>query len=191
MKLKKINNLVMAALFSALICLATLLITVGSPIAGGYINLGDCFVFSTIIVLPMGYSMLAAGIGSALADLISGHAIYSPASFVIKALMALVAWLIYSDTKKKFALPEKSYSVSDKKKKANSRKMLLLKIISSFTAEIIMCAGYFAYEALILGYGMGAVTNIPMNAIQAIAGMIFSVILSTAFEKSKIISKFR
>ena len=156
----------MAALFSALICIATFFITVGAPVAGGYINIGDCFVFAAIIVLPKGYSMLAAGIGSALADLIGGHAIYAPASFVIKALMALAAWLIYSKSKKK----------------------IFSKAVASFAAEIIMCAGYFAYEALILGYGLGAAGNLIPNAIQAVFGIILSVILASAFEKSKIIS---
>lgn len=193
MKLRKVNNLVMAALFAALICIATMFLTIGSPIANGYINIGDSFVFSTIAVLPMGYSMLAAGIGSALADLITGHAIYAPASFVIKALMALVAFEIYKRMTKdiKPNLKKKSYSVSEKKKKAALKKLVLSKIIASFVAELFMCAGYFAYESVILSYGLSAVGNLIPNAVQAAVGIILSVILATAFEKSKIIAKFR
>ena len=39
--------------------------------------------------------MAAAGIGSMMADLFSGYAVYAPATFVIKALMALAAYLLY------------------------------------------------------------------------------------------------
>lgn len=193
MKIKKVTNLVTAALLAALICVATIFMTIGSPVANGYINIGDCFVFATIVILPLGYAMLAAGIGSALADLISGHAIYIPATFVIKVLMALAAGLIYSAMKKKFApdFGDKLYSVSEKQKKSRSKKLFLFKIIASTAAEIIMCAGYFAYEALALGYGLSAVGNLIPNAVQGAAGIILSVILATAFEKSKVIAKFR
>lgn len=183
MKLKKVNSLVLAALFSALICIATVFLTVATPIASGYINIGDCFVFASIILLPTGYSMLCAGIGSALADLISGHAIYSPASFVIKALMALVAHLIY--TKAKNAIVSKPHN------KKNNTILLFSKLLASFVAESIMCFGYFAYEALIFGYGLSASANLIPNAVQAVVGIILSVVLATAIEKSKIISKFR
>lgn len=183
MKLKKVNNLVLAALFSALICVATVFLTVSTPIAGGYINIGDCFVFASIIILPAGYSMLSAGIGSALADIISGHAIYSPASFVIKALMALAAGLIY--TKSKNAI------ISEKAIKHRKTRLIFSKLAAAFVAECIMCAGYFVYEALILGYGLSAIGNLFPNAVQGVTGIILSVVLATAFEKSKVISKFR
>lgn len=39
------------------------------------------------------YGTIAAGLGPALADIFSGYVVYAPATFVIKALMALVAYL--------------------------------------------------------------------------------------------------
>ena len=40
---KAIRTLVLAALFAALTCVATMVIQIPSPM-NGYVNLGDCFV---------------------------------------------------------------------------------------------------------------------------------------------------
>ena len=40
-----------------------------------------------------------------------------------------------------------------------------------------MIAGYFIYESVFLGYGLGAAAAIPGNAIQAVAGAVSSVLL--------------
>lgn len=45
----------------------------------GYVNLGDCAVLMSAWVLGPLYGGAAAGIGSALADLLSGYAHYVPA----------------------------------------------------------------------------------------------------------------
>ena len=45
---------------------------------------------------PPLYGFLAAGLGSALADIFSGYAIYAPATFLIKGLMVLAAYCIYN-----------------------------------------------------------------------------------------------
>ena len=40
---KKIRKLVLAALLAALVCVATMVVQIPSPMQG-YVNLGDCFV---------------------------------------------------------------------------------------------------------------------------------------------------
>ena len=40
-----------------------------------------------------------------------------------------------------------------------------------------MVAGYFGYEALILGQGLAAAASIPNNAVQAVVGIVLSVVL--------------
>ena len=39
-----------------------------------------------------------------------------------------------------------------------------------------MVLGYFAYEGLVLSYGIAAAASIPGNAIQGAAGMVVSVL---------------
>ncbi|MCR4656847.1 MAG: hypothetical protein K5770_11545 [Lachnospiraceae bacterium] len=42
----------------------------------------------------------------------------------------------------------------------------MAQIIGSIVAEVIMIAGYFAYESTVLGYGLAASASIVSNAVQ-------------------------
>lgn len=159
------KNIVMAALMAALTCIATMIIHIPSPLKG-YINLGDCIVLSAGWILSPAYGFLAAGLGSALADLFSGYVIYAPATFIIKGLMAVIAFYGFQMLHKKLV---NFYS----------------RIISGSAAEIVMILGYFVFEGFLYGFIPSAV-NIPANAVQGIAGLIIAMILMRVFEQSKI-----
>lgn len=93
---KKIRKLVLAALLAALVCVATMVVQIPSPMQG-YVNLGDCFVLLSGWLLGPWYGFAAGGIGSMLADIFLGYAHYAPGTLVIKGVMALVAALMYED----------------------------------------------------------------------------------------------
>ena len=117
------KKIVTAALMAALACIATMIIKIPSPLKG-YINLGDCIVLASGWMFPPGYGFLAAGLGSALADVLSGYVTYAPATFVIKGLMALIAFFIFKLLHSKIGnLPSR--------------------IISGTVAEVTMILGYF------------------------------------------------
>ena len=78
------------ALFAALCCVATVLITIPLP-ASGYFNTGDVFVLLSAWCLGPIYGVAAAAIGSALGDLFLGYALYAPVTFFVKGLTAFVA----------------------------------------------------------------------------------------------------
>lgn len=160
----KTKKLVMAALMAALICIATMIIKIPSPLKG-YLNLGDGFVLVAGWILSPAYGVAAAGLGSALADIFSGYATYAPATFVIKGLMALIAFFGVKMLRKPLkALPSQ--------------------ILSGLTAEIVMVLGYFVFEGFLYGFAP-SVVNIPANGIQGIAGLILGVILIKVLEKVK------
>ena len=161
----KTKKIVMAALMAALACVATMIIKIPSPLKG-YLNLGDCIVLTAGWMLSPTYGFLAAGLGSALADVFSGYVTYAPATFIIKGLMALIAFYGFKLLNKKIG-------------KLPSR------IISGIVAEIVMILGYFVFEGFLYGFIPSAV-NIPANGVQGIAGLIIGVILIKVFEKSKI-----
>ena len=83
MKHQKLYRLVLAALFAALTFVATNIIRVPIPATDGYINLGDCVVLLGAFLLGPVYGAAAGGIGSALADILSGYAVFAPGTFVI------------------------------------------------------------------------------------------------------------
>lgn len=159
------QKMVIAALLAALTCVATMIIKIPSPLKG-YLNLGDCVVLLAGWMLPPVYGFLAAGLGSALADLFSGYVVYAPATFVIKGLMALVAYYGFKVLHKKLgSLPSW--------------------IIAGIAAEAVMILGYFVFEGFLYGFGP-SVVNIPANGVQGIAGIILGCILAKMFEKSKL-----
>ncbi len=160
----KTKKLVMAALMAALICIATMIIKIPSPLKG-YLNLGDGFVLVAGWILSPAYGVAAAGLGSALADIFSGYATYAPATFVIKGLMALIAFFGVKMLRKPLGkLPSQ--------------------ILSGLTAEIVMVLGYFVFEGFLYGFAP-SVVNIPANAIQGVAGLILGVVLIKVLEKVK------
>ena len=159
------KKIVMAAMLAALACVATMIIKIPSPLKG-YLNLGDCIVLVAGWMLSPMYGFLAAGLGSALADLFSGYVTYAPATFVIKGLMALIAFYGYKLLHNKIGnLPSR--------------------IITGIFAEIMMILGYFAFEGFLYGF-VPSLVNIPANGVQGIAGLIIGVILIKIFEKRKI-----
>ena len=159
------KKIVMAALMAALACVATMIIKIPSPLKG-YLNLGDCVVLTAGWMLSPVYGFLAAGLGSALADLFSGYVVYAPATFLIKGCMALIAYFGFRILHKR---------ISD----------LPSRIISGTAAEMLMILGYFVFEGCMYGFGP-SVVNIPANAVQGIAGLIIGIILTKVFVKSKI-----
>lgn len=155
---KKLHRLVLAALMAALTCVATNIV-IPVPMVHGYVNLGDCLVLLSAFLLGPVYGAVAAGIGSALADVFLGYLSYAPGTLFIKALMAVIAGLICRTMDKRTGT-------------------LVASLVAAVAAELIMIGGYFLYEAFLLGYGTAAATSLPGNALQGIAGMMFGCVLS-------------
>lgn len=159
------HKIVTSAMFSALICVATMIIKIPSPLKG-YINIGDCFVLLAGWALSPLYGFISAGLGSALADVLSGYVLYAPATFIIKGTMALIVY----------------YGCKILRKKLNGT---LSQIISSVVAEVFMILGYFIFEGILYGFIPSAV-NIPPNAIQGAVGLVLGCLLIKFFEKNQI-----
>ena len=98
MKLSHTKKIVFCALLTALTTVSTMVIQIPSPM-NGYVNVGDVFVlFSVYYLGPIG--VVCAGVGSALADLFSGYAIYAPATLLIKSAMAISAYYCFTSLSK-------------------------------------------------------------------------------------------
>ena len=164
MRASRWSRLVYTALFTALTTVATLVIQVPSPMSG-YVNLGDALVLLSAWILGPVYGTAAAGIGSMLADLLSGYAYYAPGTLVIKCLMAFVAAQVFLVLKDK--VKGKHFA----------------KVVSGLLAEIIMVVGYFGYAGLILGNGLSAALSIPGNLVQGGFGIVVSTVVYLALSQ--------
>lgn len=163
MKNNKVLKMVVAALLAALVYVATSIVKIPSP-TGGYTNLGDCFVLVAGWILGPVWGGLAAGVGSALTDLLGGYTHYVPGTFVIKGLDAAVAAIVFSKMKK--GLPAM--------------------ITSGIIGETIMVLGYFGYASLILGKGFGAAASIPGNIIQGVIGIVAGTAIMLIVQKTRV-----
>ena len=172
-----LKKLVLAAMFAALSCVATMVIQIPSPMSG-YVNLGDCFVLLGGIVLGPVWGFLAGGVGSMLADVISGYAHYAPGTFLIKGLMALAVVLIFKSLTNK--LPRSASYLTNKLPRSASY------LIAATASEFIMIAGYFGYASIFLGKGLAAASSIPGNIMQGIFGVVSSFLLLKVLERTKL-----
>lgn len=161
---KSVKNIVIAAFFAALVCVATIIIKVPSP--KGYINLGDGIILVAASFLSPLLAFFSAAIGSALADIFSGYIVYAPVTFLIKGLMAVLFCAVFSLLHKRL-------------KKTPSQ------IIAAIIAESFMIFGYFIFETFLYGVAI-SVVNIPLNSIQAAFGIVVGLVLTKALSKQNL-----
>lgn len=160
--------LVLTGLFAALACVATMVLVVPSP-TGGYMNLGDAVVLMGAFLLGPVYGAVAGGVGPALADLLAGYASYVPATLVIKAVMGLLAGVLYKVIGKKW----------------NGLGLL----VCAVAGEIPMVLGYWLYDGFLMKSLAGAAVGIPSNLVQAAFGIVVSVALVAALRRNHYIRK--
>ena len=156
------RKMVFLALLAALCCVATMVIPIPTP-TGGYLNAGDIVVvFAALLAGPV-WGGISAGVGSMLADILGGYAVYAPGTLLAKGLAALIAGLVFRRWKK--AIP------------------------AAICGELAMAAVYFAYEGLVLGFGLGAAVEIPGNLMQGALGVIGGTALFYALRRVPEIQK--
>ena len=165
----KTRQLVVTALMICLIVLGTLLFRLPVPMTQGYIHLGDTMICLGVMLLSKRNAAAAAGIGSAMADILGGFAFWAPWSLVIKFAMAYTAGFI----------------IEKRTLKRNSSEGRSLLYITALTAGgLVMCAGYLIAERLMYGSWAAAFIALPWNFGQFTAGIVFSLLISHALSKS-------
>ncbi len=78
-------DLAIAAVFTALVCVVTIIFSIYVPATRGFFNIGESMVFLSALLFGPFVGAFAGGIGSMLADLLLGYPHYAPATLVIKA----------------------------------------------------------------------------------------------------------
>ncbi len=153
-----LKKMVMAALLAAFACVATMSIRIPTPGTGGYIHPGDAIVILSGVILGPAWGLLAAGIGSAMADLMGGYFIYVPITFVIKGAVALAAGMIYRKIGK------------------TSKSRYAAVVLGGVADMILVAGGYFLCESVLYGAAASA-ASIPANLIQGASGLVMGVLL--------------
>ncbi len=158
------KTLVTGGLMGALICALTMFVRIPLPLASGaYVNAGDAGVYLAAALLGGWPGALAAAIGSALADLLVGAAVYIAPTFVIKGAMALLAAKLL----------------------VSGRRGIFAQTFAFGAAGLLMTAGYFMFEWVVFGFAM-AVAGLPFNLIQAVGGAVLGVAVCQAAQRLRL-----
>lgn len=167
----KSKTIAVYALMSALVTVATFAIRIPMVATDGYLNIGDGIVLFCGVAFGPAAGFIAGGIGSALADLISGYAHWILPTLLIKGAEGALAGVLF------FLL---------KKLRLNR---FLSAGIAALPSAILMVAGYFFASWIMKGSAAVAVTSLPGNAIQGGVGIALAVLLLLATSRIKSFSE--
>ena len=160
----KTKNIVITALFAALIFIATM-VHIPTGFNGGYIHIGDTFIYLAAVLLPMPYAMLSGGIGAALCDGLSGAALWVLPTLIIKPLMVLCF-------------------------KRNQEKIFSkISILSVIIAGLVGWFGYYIFGAIISGNFLAPLATFFIEMIQPIISGIIFLVVGYALDKINIKEK--
>lgn len=162
----KTTNLALTGLMAALVLIATMFFKVQIPVGGDKTMIGFANVFCVLSGMLLGpvYGGLAAGIGSALFDLMGGWASSAPVTLVTKFAMAFLCGLIVWG--------------GEKAEKAVSRV-----IAGAVTGSLAYCVLYIAYswiKQLVLGSAWQVIqlqlsVKIPVTLLNAAIADVIAV----------------
>ena len=140
-------QLTLMAVMSALVIVGTMIVQIPNAI-GGYFNVGDVMIFVSALAFNPLIGGVAGGLGSALADMLSGYLVFAPATFVIKGLEGFLAGFI-----------------ADKKS-------LYRDVLAVIIAGSVMVTGYFIAEIFLLGMGQAIAEILPNIAQVSVGGLV-------------------
>ena len=164
---ERVRKMALGAMLAALIFVATSFFKLPVSLTQGYIHLGDGFILLGAFLLGGNAAVVAAALGSALADLLGGYTVYILPTFLIKGAVGAVAvWTLAKE------------------------RPVWLRVAGLVAAEAVMVLGYFLAEWLVLGYGWAAAVGavIP-NIMQGVSGVVISLALMPMARQVKKILK--
>lgn len=174
MNSNRTKEIVFAALMAALTTVATMVIHIPSAF-GGYIHFGDGLVLLSGILLGPVAGAAAGGIGSMMADLLSGYAFYAPATMLIKALAAFSGGYLYKH------LPFK--------RQAGGLQVLPF-LVAGIVSSAAVTGGYFIFELAVYDWP-AAISNIPFNLVQNLFSLIVGGVLLPVLLRVPVIQELK
>ncbi len=153
-----------AGIMASLTTVATALVQIYIPATRGYLNFGDIIIFISAFTLGPLVGGFAGGVGSALSDILTGYAYFSPFTLIIKGAEGIIAGLISN--------------------RLSKRRDIVAVIIGGTE----MVSGYFLAEFFGLSEGWVALSEVPANILQiavgGIVGITVAIILRRRFPET-------
>ncbi|SJZ75453.1 ECF transporter S component [Selenihalanaerobacter shriftii] len=153
--MNKTKELSLKGLLIALVTVSTMVIKVPVPATEGYIHLGDSMIYLSSILFGPGVGLIAGGLGSALADLLSGYGHWALPTLIIKGIEGLIIGKIAIRSR-----GETSVRFKD--------------VIAALLGGGWMVAGYYLGGAILTKSFIAPLSSIPWNIIQAVGGAVIA-----------------
>jgi len=148
-------KLALAAALAATTTVATMLVQIPVPPTRGYLNFGDIMVFTSALLFGRFVGGVAGGIGSAVADVITGYGYFAPYTLVIKGLEGYLAGTI------------------------RDGKSTRRDVLGWLVGALVMVSGYFLTEAYVMAFGVpAALVEVPSNMVQVLSGAVIAIPLA-------------
>lgn len=160
------KSLCIKALLTALVCVSTMVVQIPVPATSGYVHLGDSIILIASILFGWQYGMIAGGLGSALADLLSGYVHWVPFTLIIKGIMGVLAGILASRKEEGISI----FSAQN--------------LFAAFAGIAWMVFGYFIGGGILKGSFVVSLTSVPSNIIQGLGGLIVYFVLAYALVKN-------
>lgn len=166
MKNKKVEYIVIPAVFAAIIAVFTAFIKINIGMNGGYIHLGDSIIYICASILPAPCAIWAAAIGGAMADLLAGAPAWAIPTAIIKALNVVPFVLVRMLGK------------------AKQQNKILTKttVLMPLPSALVTVFGYLLAGGILYSFPT-ALASVPFNMIQAVGSTLLFYIAGSALDK--------
>lgn len=166
-----VQQLTIIGLLTALVAVSTMVISIPVPATQGFIHLGDSMIFLAAILFGKKRGAFAAGVGSAMADILLGYTHWALPTLIIKGAMGYGVGLIADQ---------------------ENEKLLNFRNVAALTlGSLWMVVGYFFAGAALKGSFAVSLTSVPANTLQAVGGIVLFVPIGIALKKTKILKSIQ
>lgn len=177
------KQLTIHALSIALVCVATMIIQI--PIPLGYMHLGNCCILLIGVCFGKTTGALAGGIGSALADLLTGYPQWILPTLVIKGIMGYAAGRLSLESAESETACNSQPAYGHKPTR-HVRMASFRTLAASVTSILIMIAGYTTAGSILYGSLAAGLAQIPGLALEGVLGIVLFYVAGFAFEAAKL-----
>jgi len=156
-----VTTLAVIAVMVAVVAVLTFAVQIPIPATGGYIHFGDAGVYFAAFAFGPIVGAISGGVGCAIADILSGYAIWAPITLIAHGMQGFLAGYF------------------------GYKKGLVGMIVGWAIGSIALILVYFVGEWFVYGLGFaGALAEVGPNFIQMAVGGLLGIPLVLAIRKA-------
>ena len=145
----------MSAVFAAATAIATMFVAI--PVGIGFLNFGEIVIYTAAFLFGGLVGGIAGGVGAAAADVVLGFTVWAPVTFLGKGLEGFVVGQLSGESPRS-------------------------KAVAVAAGAPFMIVGYFLWAAYLEGLPYAVASELPIDVVQAVVGLLIALPLSHALQ---------